>query len=73
MGRHKKVGRKPIYSKEVSKQRDLARIDQWKKSHTKSCNLTLNIETEKDIIEQLAKQPNKQAYIKALIRKDIGK
>lgn len=73
MPRRKKVGRKPIYSKEESKKRDLQRIDSWKRSHTKSFNLTVNTETEKDIIEQLLKQPNKQAYIKGLIRKDIGK
>lgn len=73
MARKKKVGRKPIYSKEESRKKYLGRIDQWKKNHTKSFNLTVNTETEKDIIEQLQKQPNKQAYIKELIRKDIGK
>jgi len=73
MPRKKKVGRKPIFSKEESKKRDLQRIDQWKKKHTKSFNLTVNLETEKDIVEQLSKQPNKQAYIKELIRKDMGK
>jgi len=29
--------------------------------------------TDADILEQLAKQPNKQGYIKALIRADINK
>lgn len=65
------MGRK-AYPPKLLKAKKLKRIATWKKSHTKSCNLTLNAELDKDILEHLAKQPNKQAYLKALIRKDIG-
>lgn len=35
--------------------------------------ILLNKETDADIIEHLAKQENKNAYLKALIRADMGK
>lgn len=72
MGRHKKVGRKPLTDK-VRKVNQAQSLSKWKKAHQKSFNLTLNIDLDKDIIEHLQKQENKQAYLKSLIRKDITK
>lgn len=42
------------------------------KEKTKQIGLMLNRELDADIIEWLEKQPNKQGYLKALIRKDIA-
>ena len=39
--------------------------------HTKQFKMSLNARTDADIIEHLDKQPNKQGYIKDLIRNDI--
>lgn len=39
--------------------------------NTKQYHLKLNITTDADIIEELEHQPNKQTYIKALIRADM--
>lgn len=41
--------------------------------NTKQIKLKLNLKTDRDIIEQLEKQGNKQGYIKQLIRADISK
>ena len=35
------------------------------------CGLKLNLKTDKGIIEHLKSQPNKQGYIKDLIKKDM--
>lgn len=35
------------------------------------CGLKLNIKTDKDIIDKLKSEKNKQGYIKKLIRDDI--
>jgi len=44
----------------------------YDKTHTKGVYLKLNKETDRDIIEHLQKQDNKQGYIKKLIREDMG-
>lgn len=44
---------------------------EFNKRKTVQVALRLNIETEKDIIDQLNKVPSKMGYIKELIRKDI--
>lgn len=44
----------------------------YDKTHTKGVYLKLNKETDRDILEHLQKQNNKQGYIKKLIREDMG-
>ena len=46
-----------------------AKYDQ---ANTKQVAIKLNITTDADILEWLAKKPNKQGYIKQLIRRDIA-
>jgi len=71
MGRHKKRGaKKTLTPLQYKKNQQEANI-KWRKEHTKSCNLTLNQDTDKDIIEWLSKQQNRQGYIKELIRQDM--
>ena len=41
--------------------------------HTKQVKLKLNIKTDADILKRLDSLPNKQGYIKELIRKDMAK
>lgn len=43
----------------------------YNKANTTQITLRLNRNTEADIIEHLQAQPNKQGYLKALIRKDM--
>lgn len=43
----------------------------YNKEHTKQVTLRLNKRTEADIIDWLELIPNKQGYIKALIRLDM--
>lgn len=45
----------------------------YDKVNTKGVYLKLNITTDEDIIVWLEKMPNKQGYIKELIRADIEK
>lgn len=47
--------------------------DKYDKAMTKQIKLKLNIETDKDIIAKLDAVPNKQGYIKELIRADLSK
>ena len=44
----------------------------YDKANTRQIKLKLNIGTDNDILEKLDKVPNKQGYIKALIRQDIA-
>ena len=44
---------------------------QYAKDKMQQVKLTLNKSTDGDLLAWLEKQPNKQGYIKALIRKDI--
>lgn len=48
-------------------------IKKYQQQNTTVYTFRLNKKTDSDLIEQLAKQPNKQAYIKQLIRQDIEK
>ena len=45
----------------------------WGKTHTTVVRLTLNNNTDKDILDKLAAQDNRQGYIKKLIRADISR
>lgn len=40
--------------------------------NTKRFNFKLNLKTDSDILKKLESVPNKQAYIKELIRKDLA-
>lgn len=44
----------------------------YDKAHTKGIYLKLNLETDADIIEFLARSENVQGYIKKLIRQQIS-
>ena len=44
----------------------------YDKTHTSQIVLKLNKGTDKDILDRLSEVPNKQGYIKDLIRADIG-
>lgn len=47
--------------------------EKYDKANTiRICGLKLNRKTDKDIIEKLKAQINKQGYIKNLIKKDIN-
>lgn len=45
--------------------------DKYDKSNTIQVHLKLNLYTDKEILDKLNSVPNKQGYIKALIREDI--
>lgn len=45
----------------------------YKKKMVKSITLALNKGTDQDILARLEQVPNKQGYIKSLIRADIAK
>lgn len=49
-----------------------AASDRYDRAHTVQIKLKLNKKTDADILAQLDRQDNKQGYIKALIRADIG-
>lgn len=46
--------------------------DKYNKENYKVVNFKLHKTNDKDIMEHLEAQPNKQGYIKELIRKDIA-
>lgn len=46
---------------------------EWDKANTKQIKMKLNLKTDADILEKLESVPNKQGYIKELIRADIKK
>lgn len=46
--------------------------NRYDKTHTRGVYLKLNTTTDNDILGKLDKVPNKQAYIKELIRKDLN-
>ena len=48
-----------------------ATIEQWKKTHVRKITFAFNLNTDQDILKKLDSVPNKQGYIKELIRKDI--
>lgn len=45
----------------------------YDKSNTKMMSFKFNLQTDADILDRLASVPNKQGYIKELIRKDMSK
>lgn len=49
-----------------------AASERYDRENTVRVAIKLNKKTDTDILEQLARQDNKQGYIKALIRADIG-
>lgn len=42
-------------------------------AHTTQVTLKLNLRTDSDILDRLQTVPNKQGYIKSLIREDLSK
>lgn len=48
-------------------------VYEYQRTKTRQVALQLNKVHDADILEHLEKQPNKQGYIKALIRADIEK
>lgn len=48
-------------------------VDRYQKENIQRVAVKLNRVHDADILEHLEKQPNKQGYIKALIRADIEK
>lgn len=46
-------------------------VENWKKSHVRNIKFYVNIDTEKDVLEHLERQPSKRSYIIRLIRKDM--
>lgn len=46
--------------------------DKYDRSNTVQVHLKLNLYTDKDILNRLNSVPNKQGYIKDLIRRDIN-
>lgn len=43
----------------------------WKKKHNKIISVRFNIESDKEILEQIGKQKNKADYLRKLIQRDI--
>ena len=54
-------------------QKQLEYIADYDRENTVQVKLKLNTKTDSDILERLASVPNKQGYIKALIRADMRK
>ena len=48
-------------------------VDKYDKKATKKILLKLNKQTDADILKRLEEVPNKQGYIKELIRRDIAR
>ena len=57
--------------KKVYESRRLATA-RWKKENTRQVKFNFNIHTEADILEFLDSLPNKQGFIKELIRREIA-
>lgn len=47
-------------------------VQQYIKDNIRQVRLTLNQKTEQDLIDWLDQQPNKQGYLKQLIRADMN-
>lgn len=45
----------------------------YDQANTRQITLKLNLRTDSDVLERLDDVPNKQGYIKALIRADMAK
>lgn len=57
--------------REYEKRTNYAAQTKYKKANTKQIALQLNLNTDKDILQKLNDVPNRQGYIKSLIRADI--
>ena len=55
----------------IDKAKQYARQHEWQKKNTTGVYLMFTRTTDADILAHLEKQPNKQGYIKALIRADM--
>lgn len=47
------------------------KANRYKKNNTKQYNIVLNLRTDRALIDHMEKQPNKQGYIKTLIKDDM--
>ena len=47
--------------------------NRYKKKNTKQYNVSLNLRTDKALIDHMEHQPNKQGFIKQLIKDDMIK
>lgn len=47
------------------------KANRYKKNNTKQYNVVLNLRTDRALIDHMEKQPNKQGYIKTLIKDDM--
>ena len=65
--------RKKQVQKEYEKRTGYAANKKYRKENIKGISLQLNLNTDQDIIKKLDEVPNKQGYIKSLIRADISK
>ena len=65
--------RKNARQREYLKRTGNASTKKYQKEHVKQIALALNLKTDADILQQLEEVPNKQGYIKGLIREDIAK
>lgn len=63
--------RKNARQKEYEKKTGYAAIAKYEKESTKRYTLKIMCNTEQDIIDKLESEPNKNGYIKRLIREDI--
>lgn len=43
----------------------------WDAAHMKQVSFSLNLDTDRDLLEHLESQPRKGAYIRSLIRADM--
>lgn len=68
-----KRGRPRTLTQEQYKANQMANTVKWRREHIKCVNLSLNAEKDRDIIEWLESHKPKQRYIRALIRRDMGK
>lgn len=48
-------------------------VDKWQAENVKRFSLALMLKSDADVIEKLSSVPNKQGYIKKLIREDIAR
>lgn len=65
--------RKNARQREYAKKTGFASNTKYNKENTKRYTLSVMINTEQDIIDQLESVTNKNGYIKGLIRDDIKK
>lgn len=52
----------------MKKKTETQRVNEWSKKKTKGYYLKLNLETDADIIRFLDSQPNKNGFLKSIIR-----